>query len=299
MDAPPDDSDRAESRLRSDQPLASGSKSLERYRLKIRKLMAGKRVLIADYQAELPTTGVVLLLGENGAGKSLLLRAMSQVDHGQDVHLQTAQDEPVPVAAVLDFPGFLSADRLADVVRKARWFGSDADALSENLARLDVDLPANSTVSQWSLGNRQRVRIAAAIASPRKVLLMDEPFRSIDEGHLHSLIALLAKDAERRLILVSTHRPELLAGLATAALILSGDTVPRVPQLATPSGRSWVQVAGRGLDGPDADTPTLEMQSQTVDQGELQDVLQAFTSEDAGKFSLLVRPDYSVDGEDR
>lgn len=262
--------------------------------------MAGKRVLIADYEAQLPNNGVVLLLGQNGTGKSLLLRAISQLDHGQDVALTTAQSDPVPVATVLDFPGFRSTDRLADIVRKASWFECDADALAENLSRLNVDLPAASTVSEWSLGNRQRVRIAAALASSRKVLLMDEPFRSIDEGELHSLISLLAEDSKQRLIVVSTHRPELLAGLATAAVRLSGNSVPGVPQLAKPSGMAVVQIARRVLKGkPEdgTDVAPIEMQSHIVDQAQLRELLATATAADTELISLLMRPSYNAEGE--
>lgn len=276
MSAPTDDSDQ----LSHD---GAGS-----YQLRVRNLMAGKRVLVSDFEADLPATGVVLLLGQNGAGKSLLLRAISQLDQGQTVEL-TDRGDPVPVAAVLDFPGLLSSDRLSDVTSKSAWFGCDAETLEIYLSRLAVDVPDRSTVSKWSLGNRQRVRIATALASPRMVVLMDEPFRSIDEDHLQSLISLMVEEAERRLIIVSTHRPELLAGLATDALVLSEAGERRQAQLVRPSGRLRVRSVQR------TDDLAIDMQTATVSQSQLHDVLQDLSATDSELLSLLAQPDYRIE----
>jgi ABC-type Mn2+/Zn2+ transport system ATPase subunit len=173
-------------------------------------------------------------------------------------------------------------------MRKAAWFECDVDALGSYLSRLDVEVPERSPVSKWSLGNRQRVRIASALASQRKVVLMDEPFRSIDEAHLHSLVSLLAEEAKTRLIIVSTHRPELLAGLAKAAVVLSDNSSFQPPHMARPSGQIRVQLAKR------AEASTVEIQTRTVSRSDLPEVLQTLALPESEVLSLLVQPDYSV-----
>ena len=127
----------------------------------------------------------VILLGANGAGKSLLLRlshglldaASGRVDWASE-ELRAAQ------AMVFQRPTLLRRSSLANVVYPLRARGVERHAAaaraSAALAEMGLADFASLPARTLSIGEQQRVALAQAIALEPRLLWLDEPTASLD-----------------------------------------------------------------------------------------------------------------------
>jgi len=174
---------------------------------------------------------VVALLGRSGAGKSTVLRLVNRMlrPTGGEVFVDgrnTQVWDPIAlrrrIGYVLQdgglFPHMTVADNVAVVPRLEGWPAADVEARVREMLAL-VDLPSSRYGARWpaelSGGERQRVGVARALAADPPVLLMDEPFGSLDpitraelqqetarlQQRLRKTILLVTHDVEEALLL--------------------------------------------------------------------------------------------------
>ena len=111
------------------------------------------------------------------------------------------------------------------------------------------------TMDEYSKGMRQRVLLAAALLHDPDLLVLDEPFSGLDVNAGLLFRALLERlAAERKMILFSTHRFDLVEKLCSRVVILSGGRVVAEHDVASlsPSGPdSLEQIFVRATGQPD------------------------------------------------
>jgi molybdate transport system ATP-binding protein len=189
------------------------------------------------------------LFGPSGAGKSLTLQVLAGLvrpDHGRividgEVWLDRARNVDVPTRArhvgyvFQDYALFPHRTVHGNVAAAlARWYPRrlaqaerrDIDELLDAFALDDV---RNSYPVQLSGGQRQRTALARAIAAHPRLLLLDEPFSSLDSDLRLRLRADLL-DVQRRYhipIVLITHDPDDLAQCAESVVVLSDGRVAR------------------------------------------------------------------------
>jgi ABC-2 type transport system ATP-binding protein len=81
---------------------------------------------------------------------------------------------------------------------------------------------AGERVEKLSLGNQQRVQLAAALVHAPEVLVLDEPFSGLDPGGVDLMSGVLAEEAARGVpVLFSSHQLELVERLCEAVAIVN------------------------------------------------------------------------------
>ena len=89
------------------------------------------------------------------------------------------------------------------------------------LERVDLARVADIPVRQYSRGMRQRLALARTFISDPKLLLLDEPFTSLDDRAIAMLSDLLREARERRTtILFSTHQIREAMSIATEVALM-------------------------------------------------------------------------------
>jgi NitT/TauT family transport system ATP-binding protein len=214
----------------------------------------GRSVLaVADVTFTVSPREKVILLGPSGCGKSTLLKALGgflQPWGGTITFDGRTRLEPGPDRAVVfqEFDQLFPWRTVADnVAYPLRVIGRDRAAAAAEAARF-IDLMGLRQAEahyphQLSGGMKQRVAIARALALDPLMLLMDEPFGSLDAQTRARLQRELNEIAERTrvtLLFVTHSIPEA---------ILLGD---RVVVLGQPPSRVEEIVDVRGLADPDS-----------------------------------------------
>ena len=110
----------------------------------------------------------------------------------------------------------------------------DTAANQAALARVDLGAELlGQPVSALSGGQRQRVAIARLLRQEPQLLLADEPLASLDPRLAAELLALLlAQVTPTRALLLSLHRPDLLAGFDRAIGLREGQVHFDLPAAA-------------------------------------------------------------------
>ena len=153
-------------------------------------------------------------VGPNGAGKSTTMRVILGLDAPDAGHALISGRPYQSVRRPLTHLGALLDAAALQPSRTARnhllWLahsqGLGARRVDEVIARSGLEKAARRKAGGYSLGMRQRLGIAAALLGDPPVLMLDEPFNSMDpEGIVWMRGFLTALAAEGRAVLVSSH----------------------------------------------------------------------------------------------
>jgi ABC-2 type transport system ATP-binding protein len=170
------------------------------------------------------------LVGANGAGKTTFLKILStsafptggrvsygELDIHKDVHRYLAQVGIVGDTG--DLPQFLTAQELVEAVVRQRglWSeGSSAPQIDALFSRVELDERRGSLIGTYSSGMMQKTMIAAALAAKPEILLLDEPFRALDESAVRSVMVILKEFVSGGgILLISSHQRDYLEELCS------------------------------------------------------------------------------------
>lgn len=177
---------------------------------------------------------IICIMGPSGCGKSTLLRmitGLESADAGVVAASDGTQVFSPPMAMVFQehalFPWLSVYENVAYglnlVVRKKS--GTDLHTtVMEHLALCQVDTFADSRPYQLSGGMRQRAAIARALVVKPDILVMDEPFSSLDPRtrlELEDEILKIQKKTGTTILMV-THSPEDAVYIADRIIMLTG-----------------------------------------------------------------------------
>ncbi|MBM6698779.1 ABC transporter ATP-binding protein [Bifidobacterium pullorum subsp. saeculare] len=169
------------------------------------------------------------LFGRNGAGKSTLLGCLAGrllPDRGtmslDGVDLRASEDAQSRVYLVNDTLPFLVATSIRSFFRNEERFAGGFDWGFATRMLMEAGIDPASRFHQLPLGRRMMVRLAAALAVPAEVLLLDEPMLGLDAVNrslFHRLV--LEAVAERpRTIVMATHLIDEVAPVIERAIVL-------------------------------------------------------------------------------
>ncbi len=176
----------------------------------------------------------VCIVGPSGCGKSTLLRIAAGLEHadsGQILFKGEPVIRPTPkIAMVFQLFGLLPwKTALENVMLPLEIAGLDMEARRarafENLHGVELDGFENTYPHDLSGGMKQRVGIARALALHPDVLLMDEPFSSLDELTAKTLREMVLRiwrspDPPNTFVMVS-HNVEEAVLMADRVIVMS------------------------------------------------------------------------------
>lgn len=177
----------------------------------ISKTLRGAKVL-DDVSLTLEGGKIYGLMGENGSGKTMLMRTVCGLvrpDRGTVTFDGQDRKTAKPVLGVMientalypDLTGMENLGLFASILRIA-----DKNAQAEAMERVGLDPKDRRTYRKYSLGMKQRLLLAQAIMEKPQVLLLDEPTNAIDAEGVALTHEIMRQEADRgAVVLLASH----------------------------------------------------------------------------------------------
>jgi ABC-2 type transport system ATP-binding protein len=206
----------------------------------------GRTVALAGLDAEIGP-GITGLLGSNGAGKTTFLSLVLGLRSRENGDLLVLGEDPatagIDVRARIgyapehhDLPAELAAADFVRHLAEMHLIPTRAAVQRANDALWLVGLGEERfrPVGTMSTGQRQRVKLAAAIAHDPALVLLDEPTDGLDPVQRTEMLDLVRRIGSEfgMHILISSHHLEEVERICDAVVIVEGGTVVRAGALA-------------------------------------------------------------------
>jgi len=184
----------------------------------------GPRVILKDFSTRILRGDRVAIVGPNGAGKSTLVKLLlgelapdaGEVKLGTNLEISYIDQARAALSPEMTLKDVLTPEGGDQVLVRGQPKHVNAYAKDFMFKESQVRQPVRSL----SGGERNRLLLARALATPANVLVLDEPTNDLDMDTLDLLEDLLA-DYEGTLILVS-HDRDFIDRLATSTIGLDG-----------------------------------------------------------------------------
>jgi thiamine transport system ATP-binding protein len=205
----------------------------------------------ADYSLNVEAGKLCAVVGPSGGGKTTLLHMIAGFETPESgrltfggVDLLRLEPAKRPVSIVFQdhnlFPHLTALQNAALGLRPSlRLTAEERQLTEEMLASVGLQGLAGRKPGEMSGGQRQRVALARALISGRPLILLDEPFSSLDPGLRRDMVQLVDELRRRQpvTILMTIHTPEDVADLADQmAFVADGRVVASGSPAAIMSG---------------------------------------------------------------
>ena len=204
--------------------------------------------IIYDIDLELKSGQLSCLIGENGIGKSTLLKTLtgflpklkgSVLFDNRDITSFSQRELARQVSIVLTQKPDVQNLTIEEIIGLGRspytgFFGrlriDDRMVVNDAIATMGIEKLRGRMIQTLSDGERQKVMIAKALAQETPVILLDEPTAFLDFPSKAETFQSLQRMAHERdkLILLSTHDLELAVRFADSLLEVKEGTLKEV-----------------------------------------------------------------------
>jgi heme exporter protein A len=181
-------------------------------------LKKGYNLLVHDLSFVMAAGEAVSLTGDNGVGKTTLLRTLAGfiAPHAGEVFIERDDarlEMPDAQSRLIHYLGHtesLSPTRTAiqELRFQSEWLGGDAARLETAIARLKLGNLLDLETRYLSAGQKRRLSVARLLIAPRPVWCLDEPMAPLDMGHRVQLSELMSEHvASGGILICAVHDP--------------------------------------------------------------------------------------------
>ena len=195
--------------------------------------LRGDRLLFKNVGFELNAGGLLYVLGENGSGKSSLLRMLCGLLMPEEGAVfwdgKKIKQDAENYLSILTYIGHLNGLKddltaLENLQISARLSGydvGDSEAVAA-LAAIGIARCANLPSRVLSQGQKRRVALAALWLTKSKLWILDEPFAALDVASVGILASRLGEHlANGGMTIITTHQDVVINAQSTQTLRLS------------------------------------------------------------------------------
>lgn len=196
---------------------------------------------IANLQLSLNSQEFICLVGPSGCGKTTLLNIIAGLDNDYDGEILVGRQHTHPkIGYIFQNPRLLPWRTVRENIELALDRPQPPGVIDELLEVMQLTQSQHVYPERLSLGMSRRVSIIRAFAVDPDVLLMDEPFVSLDPPTARQVRALLLKLWQQRphTVLFVTHDLREAIALADRLIFLSTSPMRVISEITVPIART-------------------------------------------------------------
>jgi ABC-type nitrate/sulfonate/bicarbonate transport system ATPase subunit len=198
---------------------------------------AGHHLAIADLQIMFNSGEFVCLVGPSGCGKTTLLNIIADLDHDYEGSINFKQHQTHPkIGYIFQNPRLLPWRTVRENIELAIEDNSSSENIDALLEVMQLTQFQHVYPERLSLGMSRRVAIIRGFAINPDVLLMDEPFVSLDASTARQVRKLLITLWQQRphTVLFVTHDLREAIALADRIVFLAAAPMKVITEISVP-----------------------------------------------------------------
>jgi len=203
--------------------------------LKIDKLTCSFGSFNTNFNLKILNSGIVGVVGRSGSGKSTLLNLIAgfiEPQSGKIIYKNSKLNRLDPSQRDLSilFQNFNNFDHLSifqniilGIDPQMKKTSHNLKIVKDILKKLSINLDIDTQLNLLSGGEQQRVSIARCLIRKKSLLLLDEPFNSLDpslRNNLYKDVVSMTKKTRNQLTLISSHLIEELKKITNSFVFL-------------------------------------------------------------------------------
>jgi NitT/TauT family transport system ATP-binding protein len=196
---------------------------------------------IANFSLSLQANEFVCLVGSSGCGKTTLLNCLSGLDNQYDGEIQVGQQHSAPkIGYIFQNPRLLPWRTVRENIELVLEPHQSPDLINPLLEIMQLTQVQHEYPERLSVGMNRRVAIIRAFAVNPDLLLMDEPFVSLDPPTARDVRALLLQLWQQRphTVLFVTHDLREAIALADRLIFLASTPMRVISDIVVPIPRT-------------------------------------------------------------
>jgi len=210
----------------------------------------GKTNALADFSLTIPQKSIFFIIGLNGAGKTTLLKSLVghiSIDEGEI----GIYKKDVRMAAMIEMATFNeSLSGYQNMMHTCILRNGDKNRINNLLHYVGLNPQDKKAVKKYSLGMRQRLRIAMSLLISPEILILDEPFNGLDPEGINQIKSMIIELNNQYgvTVLLSSHLIRETEGIATHyAIIDSGKLIKSFDTASLQNELQCYEVRGENL----------------------------------------------------
>lgn len=178
------------------------------------KIIKGRNIL-QNINLSFQSGKIYGFYGRNGSGKTMLFRALTTLIYPtegdvkiDDYSIINNEFDLSQIGILIENPGFypyLTGFENLDMLYRINNEKNDGH-IHEVLKKVGLENAGNKKYKEYSLGMKQRLRIAQAIMEEQKIIILDEPTNGIDRKGLKDVHQIIKEEKEKdKIVLLASH----------------------------------------------------------------------------------------------
>ncbi|WP_027422440.1 ABC transporter ATP-binding protein [Lachnobacterium bovis] len=174
---------------------------------------------------EIPSNKIIGLVGENGAGKTTLMSILSGFMKANKIYEVETEKKEFTIGFIpseIKIYDFLTVE---EFVKLFVDFSSTEMSVDEIISLLEMEEKRKTSIDELSQGMQKKLTLIPIMCKKYDLIILDEPFNSIDVKYIYKLKQLLQNIKQRATILISSHILDTLVDLCDEFVVLDSGKI--------------------------------------------------------------------------